>query len=255
MVASIMCCATCSTEPMSGDIIPAPLVEELSIDVIARHPHDPEAFTQGLAWRKGQLLESTGLTGLSSLREVDLETGEIERVRDLPHDVFAEGIAFVGDEVYQLTWQAQEGYVWTAEHLTLNRTFSYVGEGWGLCFDGQLLVMSDGTDALYFREPQTFRVVRKVDVTFLGEPLYRLNELECVDGRVYANVWRSTSIVRIDPLTGRVEARIRANGLLDPTEEEQADVLNGIAYIPEAGHFLVTGKYWPWLFRVNFVPQ
>ncbi len=190
----------------------------------------------------------------SSLREVALETGAVTRLRSVPDGAFAEGIAIVGDDIYQLTWQNQRGFVWNRAELTLTESFPYEGEGWGLCFDGELLVMSNGSDLLTFRDPSTFEIVGSVNVTIVGGPLYGLNELECAGGFIYANVWRSETMVRINPVTGEVEARIQAAGLLEADEAHSADVLNGIAYKPQSGNFLITGKYWPWLFEVDFRP-
>ena len=223
--------------------------------MLARYPHDTEAFTQGLLWRNGHLFESTGLYGESSLREVDLRTGTVVRRHDLPADLFGEGLAAVRDHLVQLTWKHGTALVWRTADFSVARQFAYEGEGWGLCFDGEHLVMSDGSDRLVFRDPDSFAVARTVHVTRDGAPVRALNELECVDGAVYANVWQTDEIVRIDPRTGRVEATIDAGGLLDAASRGHADVLNGIAFVPETGHFLITGKLWPWVFEVRWVPR
>src|SRR5690606_494414 len=163
-----------------------------------RYPHDPGAFTQGLLWHEGFLYESTGLRGRSSLRKVDLETGEVLAQRGVEQRLFAEGLALVGTRLIQLTWTTGQALIWALESLTHERTFEYDGEGWGLCYDGQHLVMSDGTARLTFRDPETFRELRHVTVRLRGRELRHLNELECVDGLVWANVWQSDRIVRID---------------------------------------------------------
>lgn len=220
--------------------------------VIASFPHDPDAFTQGLVWDRGRIFESTGLVGRSSVREVDLASGRVLRTEEVGAPRFAEGLALVGDELVQITWQDHVALVYGREDFAARRQYQYDTEGWGLCNDGSALVMSDGTSTLYFRDPSTFAVVRQVVVRREGIELDQLNELECVHGKVYANVWQTNMIVRIDPLTGRVEAVIDAGGLLTSDERRDADVLNGIAYIPERDHFLITGKLWPRMFEVTF---
>jgi glutamine cyclotransferase len=231
---------------------PAP-VAMLRPEVLAELPHDPSAFTQGLEIDGGVLYEGTGLVGESQLREVDPGTGAVRRAVPLPDDLFGEGIAVVGDRIWQLTWQDGVALEWDRESLTLLREVPVEGEGWGLCDDGGArLVRSDGTDRLRFHDPATFAEQGSVAVTLDGAPVTQLNELECVDGQVWANVWRTDRIVRIDPATGRVTAVVDAAGLLDPARRADADVLNGIAALP-GGEFLLTGKLWPATFRVRFV--
>lgn len=230
--------------------------ERLRVRVVRRYPHDREAFTQGLLWHGGKLYESTGLRGRSSVRQVELETGEVLRRRDLERAMFAEGLALVGDRLIQLTWTNGVAHVYRLEDFEHQRTFRYQGEGWGLCYDGTHLVMSNGSARLAFRDPESFRVVREVTVRESGRPLRHLNELECVDGAVWANVWQTDRIVRIDPASGRVTAAVDASGLLTEDELlEDVDVLNGIAWIPERQRFVITGKNWPHLFEVDFVPE
>lgn len=236
--------------------IPAPpqRVEELRVEVIRRYAHDTDSFTQGLLWHEGMLYESTGRYGHSELLRVALETGASDRERSVDRRLFAEGLARVGDRLYQLTWRAGQAHVWTLDAFEHRRTFEYDGEGWGLCHDGEHLVMSDGSDRLAFRDPENFQVDHVVRVRDADGPVADLNELECVDGAIWANVWQTDRIVRIDPRTGRVTASVDASGLLDATERWEADVLNGIAWIPEREHFLITGKLWPWLYEVELVP-
>ncbi len=233
---------------------PTTVPEALRVRVVQRHDHDTQAFTQGLLWHDGVLYESTGLEGRSSLRRVSID-GTVQAQVDLDEDLFAEGLARVGDELFQITWQNEVAYVYDLTTLEKKREHRYEGEGWGLCYDGTHLVMSDGSATLVFRDPESFEIERRVDVTRIGRPVRFLNELECVDGAVYANVWQREQIVRIDPQSGAVTATINAHGLLDRSERRAADVLNGIAWIPERNRFVLTGKLWPALFEVEFVPR
>ena len=229
--------------------VPAP-PERLRVRVVATYPHDADAFTQGLLWHDGTLYESTGQYGESTVRQVELATGRVLRQAALPRHLFGEGLALVGDRLVQLTWQEGVALIWGLADFAPRGEHRYTGEGWGLCYDGRRLVMSDGSARLTFRDPETFAVTGGVDVTVGGVPADRLNELECVEGAVYANVWRDQEIFRIDPSDGRVTAVIDASGLLTPTERRDADVLNGIAHRAETGTFLITGKLWPKLFEV-----
>ncbi len=229
--------------------------EQLIVSIHRRYPHQRDAFTQGLLWHDGQIFESTGLRRQSTLRTVTLETGEVQRRRDIDPEYFAEGLARVDDRLVQLTWEAGRALVWSVDDFAYQRAYRYSGEGWGLCFDGEQLVMSDGTSMLTFRNPETFRIERRLEVRRGETPVDNLNELECVDGAVWANVWLTDDIVRIDPATGRVTGLVDASGLLTRDDRFGADVLNGIAYVPERDRFLITGKRWPWLFEVSFVPE
>ena len=229
-----------------------PLVR-LRVEVLGGYPHDPAAYTQGLLWRDGFLLESTGQYGQSSVRRVELETGEVVESRELPPEMFGEGLAMVEDRLIQLTWREGEAVIWGYPKLDEIGRLSYEGEGWGLCFDGKLLVMSDGSSRLTLRDPDTFEIVRRISVQMEDGSVGRLNELECVDGAIYANVYTTDWIVRIDSESGRVEALIDASGLLSATDRQGVDVLNGIAYDPRAEIFYLTGKLWPKLFAVRFV--
>jgi glutaminyl-peptide cyclotransferase len=236
---------------------PPAVATELRAEVVDTHPHDPAAFTQGLELVDGVLYEGTGLEGESTLRATDPDTGAVRRQTALPDDLFGEGITVVGDTIWQLTWQ--DGVAIRRDRATLAERgrVSYDGEGWGLCHEDNgddRLVMSDGTATLTFRDPETFDAIGEQDVTDAdGRPVEHLNELECVDGTVYANVWQTDRIVRIDPAAGRVTATVDLTGLLPAQEREDADVLNGIAAIPGTDEFLVTGKLWPTMFRVRFV--
>lgn len=227
--------------------------EQLRVQVLKTYPHDRSAFTQGLLLHGGKLYESTGNVGQSSLREVELDTGRVIRRTSVPPPYFAEGLTLVGDRLIQLTWQHGRAFVYERGTFTKQGELSYQGEGWGLCTANDHVVMSNGSSALTLRRPTDFGVIRTIQVTMDGQPLSQLNELECVDGAVYANVWMRDLIVRIDPANGRVTQRIDAANLLSPLERQGVDVLNGIAYDSADRTFLITGKYWPKLFRVRFV--
>lgn len=224
--------------------------ERLRVQVLAEYPHRPDAFTQGLLHFEDRIYESTGQYGRSSVRRVVPESGAVERRAELPEELFGEGLARIGRRLYQLTWQEERGLIWDLDSLARVGEFSYSGEGWGLCFDSSHLVRSDGSNVLTFHEPADFRAVRRVAVTVYGRPALRLNELECVEGAIYANVWGSDEILRIDPASGRVLAVIDASGLLPQRQRKADNVLNGIAWVPERGTFLLTGKNWPTLYEV-----
>lgn len=228
---------------------------ELTVEVLNEYPHDPEAFTQGLLLDDGVLYESTGNYGYSTLRAVVPDTGEVLEQHDLAPEYFAEGLALVDDRLIQLTWREQTAFEYELEGLEPTGELGYDTEGWGLCYDGERLVMSDGTSTLYFRDAETFEELGTVEVTMQGEPVDRINELECVDDDVWANVWQTDSIIRIDASTGEVGAIVDATGLLSEEQHASADVLNGIAYDAGDETFLITGKWWPTLFEVRFVPE
>ncbi len=228
-------------------------VPNVSPVVHARYPHDPQAFTQGLLFVGERLYESTGLYGSSTLRLVDLTTGVVQKSVSLSPSEFGEGLASVDQHLVQLTWKSGLAHVYDLGSFQRQRTFDYSGEGWGLCFDGKRLVMSDGSSSLFFRDPTTFAMTGSVAVSRDGANVRRLNELECVNGWVYANVWQTQEIVKIDPNSGSVHATVTVGGLLTAGEAANADVLNGIAYSPLNGRFYITGKLWPKLFEVEFL--
>ncbi len=225
-------------------------------EIVQSLPHDPNAFTQGLVFRNGRLYEGTGMYGESSLREVELATGAVLRRHDLAEQYFGEGIAFFGGRLYQLTWRSHVGFIYDAATFQPVGQFRYTGEGWGLTEDGTSLILSDGTSTLRFLEPTTFTVQRTVKVTDAGREVSHLNELEYVNGEIYANVWMKDLIARIDPATGNVKGWIDLTGLLGSEGRTgHEDVLNGIAYDAASGRLFVTGKRWPRLFQIRVVPR
>jgi len=214
--------------------------------------HDPNAFTQGLVFLDGKLLESTGEEGRSSLRKVELDTGRILKKIDVPIPYFAEGIAVLNGKVYQLTWQHQLGFIYDAQTLERVGEFKYEGEGWGLTTDGQSLILSDGSDQLRFLDPASFRVTKTITVVDNKTPVDQLNELEWVQGEIYANVWHDQKIAVINPQTGRVTAWIDLTGLMPQEELQDSEaVLNGIAYDRASSRLFVTGKLWPRIFEIK----
>ena len=219
------------------------------------YPHDPSAFTQGLQYLDGVLYEGTGLEGQSSIRKVRLDSGEVLQQRDLPPEHFGEGIVVWQSDLIQLTWRSQLGFVYDRSTFALKRTFSYPGEGWGLTHDGSSLIMSDGTADLRVLDPATFAVRRRIRVTAEGVPVVNLNELEFVEGEIFANLWGSDRIARISPLSGDVTGWIDLSGLLTAAESRTADVLNGIAYDAATKRLFVTGKLWPKLFEIRITPE
>jgi glutaminyl-peptide cyclotransferase len=228
-------------------------VLELTTLVLHSYPHDPEAFTQGLLWSEGKVYESTGLWGQSSVRRVDLTTGAVELRIDLAPTLFGEGLARIGEELVQLTWQNGRAMRYALDSLVLLSEQPYAGEGWGLCFDGNDLWRSDGTATLTIHDPSTFKERRQVAVSLRGRAVSLLNELECAEGWVYANVLESDEIMRIHPATGQVMAVIDASGLASRHDAGgRRGPLNGIAYRPETGTFLLTGKRWNAVFEVVF---
>lgn len=227
------------------------------VEILRQLPHDPHAFTQGLIFHQGHLYESTGTYGRSSLRLVKPETGEILRQHQLPAAQFGEGLALVEDRLIQLTWREGEARVYGLKDFALMETFTYGGEGWGLCFDGQDLWMTSGDSMLVRRDPDNFAILGQVQVKRGFLPVSGVNELECVGPYLYGNLYKTDRILRIDKDTGAVVAEIDASALNGPSRRPSAPaaVLNGIAWNPDSDTFFLTGKYWPSLFEVRFVPM
>ena len=223
--------------------------------IVNAYPHDKTSFTQGLAFENGTIYEGTGLYGHSSLRKTELETGKVLDVRELPSEIFGEGITICGDRLIQITWKNHLGFVYDKETFDLIREFSYSTEGWGITYDGVRLIMSDGSSTLHFFDPETLEETGRIEVQSNGEPVTRLNELEYARGEIYANVWTTNRIAIISPQTGRIVGWIDLEGLLNPEQQTHADVLNGIAYDPINDRLFVTGKLWPTLFEIDLVPS
>ncbi|MGJ8643847.1 MAG: glutaminyl-peptide cyclotransferase [Luteolibacter sp.] len=223
-------------------------------EVVRELPHDAEAFTQGLLLSRGDWIESTGGFGTTSIRCVEKETGKVLLKKDLEENFFGEGLAELDGKFYQLTWQSQKGFIYDAKTLKRLGDFAYRGEGWGLTTDGQSLIMSDGSDRLRFLDPKTFRVWREVSVRLDGKPVRMLNELEFIEGEIFANVWHTEKIVRINPVDGNIVGVIDLTGIfplegrLDPEH-----VLNGIAYDAATQELFVTGKCWPKIYQIRLV--
>jgi glutaminyl-peptide cyclotransferase len=221
------------------------------VEQVRAHPHDPNAFTQGLLWHGGRLYESTGRYGESSIRIVDLESGEVRRRTDLGQQYFGEGIAVLDGRLYQLTWQEGVAFVWDPETLREVGRVRYAGEAWGLTTDGESLIVSDGSSYLTWVDPADFSVRRTVRVTDGGRRVDQLNEMDWVRGEIWANVWHSTHIVRIDPATGRVLGRLDLTPLVPRGLTDREAVLNGIAYDAAGDRLMVTGKLWPVLYEIS----
>lgn len=242
-----------TTVPLPGTAQEAPPV--YSYRVVSAYPHDPGAFTQGLVYEDDVLYEGTGLWGESTLRKVDLEMGDVLQSHALPDQYFGEGITIWGDKILQLTWKSGVGFVYDRNSFEMLDTFDYVTEGWGITHDGTNLIMSDGTATLHFWDPETFEEIRQVQVHDERGPVARLNELEYIQGRVYANVWQTDLMAIIDPENGQVTGWVNLNGLLQTKDLQQAaDVLNGIAYDADRDRLFVTGKWWPKLFEIALIP-
>ena len=248
---TMLACAPAPLEDALAQRRPAPVQ---NFKVIATFPHDTTSFTQGLVFASdGQMYESTGLQGESTLRRVDITTGQTLQRIDVPAQYFAEGLALVGDELLQLTWQHKTGFVYDRTTFKQKRTFTYQTEGWGIAYDGtSSLVMSDGSDTLTFLDPKTLAPGRTLRVQDAGRPIRNLNELEWIEGEIWANVWLTDRIARISPNTGQVNAWIDLSSLWPNAERPRPDeqVLNGIAYDKATRRIYITGKKWPRLYQI-----
>jgi glutamine cyclotransferase len=245
---AVLTCTAASDQPKA--MRPTPVQ---SFTVVQSYPHDPGAFTQGLVFADGEFYESTGLNGESSLRRVEIASGKVLQSQPVDKQYFAEGLALVGDALVQLTWQHKLGFVYDRKTFAQRKTFTYKTEGWGLAYDVKGgLVLSDGSDTLFFLDPNTYAVIRTVRVTDAGRPVPALNELEWIEGEIWANVWQTDRIARISPKTGVVNAWVDLT-LLWPRIRRMppADVLNGIAYDAKGKRIFVTGKKWPRLYEIK----
>jgi glutaminyl-peptide cyclotransferase len=243
-----------STTTPSGQSPASPVTETIAgygVEIVKTVPHDTQAFTQGLAFYNGELFESTGQYGSSSLRKLDRTSGKVLKRLNMDAAYFAEGMVVVKGKAYQLTWQSGIGFIYDAKTFQQLRTFSYFGEGWGITYDGEQMIMSDGTSNLRFLDSDSLLIRKMLPVTSNGAPVKNLNELEWVNGEIWANVWQTDSIARINPQTGKVTGWIDLTGLQTPAERASADVLNGIAYDKERNVLLVTGKNWSKMYEVK----
>jgi glutamine cyclotransferase len=222
--------------------------------IVNTYPHDRNAFTQGLVFEDGVLYEGTGLHGQSTLRKVELETGDILRILTLPAQFFGEGVTIYGNKLIQLTWQSNVGFIYDKESFELLQEFNYSTEGWGITHDGKRLIMSDGTSTLHFLDPETFQEIGQIEVYDRNGPVTKLNELEYVQGEIYANIWKTDRVARIAPLTGRVMGWIELENILSPEDRNhRVDALNGIAYDAKNDRLFVTGKFWPKIIEIEMI--
>jgi glutamine cyclotransferase len=247
--------AVCAITVLASALIAAPTAQAQPIPVVqpvvlAEIPHDTAAYTEGLELDGPTLYEGTGLAGQSQLRELDPANGAVRRAVPIPGNYFGEGITVVGDRIWELTYQDGVAVEWDKRTLTPVREVPFTGEGWGLCRDGDRLISGNGTDRLRFHDIANLAETGGVNVTRDGQPVVGLNELECVDGQVWANVWPTDTIVRIDPATGSVNVVLDASSLRSPDVNQPGQVLSGIAHI-DGDEFLLTGKNWPSMFRVR----
>ena len=223
--------------------------------IINIYPHDQNAFTQGLFFEEGFLYEGTGLNGQSALRKINLKTGNILKIHKLPQEFFGEGIVLYNDKIIQLTWKSHVGFVYDKNSFKLLSTFYYPTEGWGITYDGKQLIMSDGTANLYFLNPDTLKMTGRIEVRDQNIPVTKLNELEYVSGEIFANIWLTNRIARIDPQSGRVTGWIDLEGLSPfKNSDHQMKALNGIAYDSNNHRLFVTGKLWPNIYEIRLVP-
>lgn len=226
--------------------------QQVSYEVVSSYPHDPTSFTQGLLWHDGTLYEGTGLEDQSKLRRLEFPSGKVLKEISLASEYFGEGIALVDTRLIQLTWKSERGFVYDLDSFKKLQEFTYDTEGWGLTYDGRNLILSDGSSNLFYLDPQTFKPIRKLAVTMNGKPLDELNELEFIEGEIWANVWQTDFIVRIDPSTGRVTSFLNLKGILAPSDKTgRENVLNGIAYDAEKKRIFITGKLWPRIFEIR----
>jgi len=256
----VLCISSCSDIPESendehtANQTDSQKVPVYTYRIVNRYPHDQDASTQGLVFEDGVIYEGTGLHGKSSLRRVELETGHVLQLYELPARYFGEGVTVFNGIIIQLTWRSNVGFVYDKSSFEPISDFTYTTEGWGITNDGERLIMSDGTATLHFLDPETFSVIGHINVYDNDTPINRLNELEYINGQIYANIWKTDNIAIINPDNGQVSAWIDMSGLLTSQDyDSHVDVLNGIAYDSRNNRLFVTGKLWPWLFEIELV--
>ena len=248
--------AACPVAGAQYSAVPNSGTPEYTYKIIHVFPHDPDAYTQGLVYHNGFLYEGTGINGRSSVRKVQLATGKVLQNINLAEDFFGEGITIFKDQILELTWKSEIGFVYNLSDFKFIRQFAYTGEGWGLTTDGKEIFMSDGSADIRVLDGDTFKEKRRITVRDDSLPVTRLNELEFVGDEIFANVWTTDRIARISPKTGKVLGWIDMTGLMNPAERQNVDaVLNGIAYDPVGKRLFVTGKLWPHLYQIQVVPK
>jgi len=258
ILGSLPSCTLLTKEPQAEVIpaVPEPLAQNLGYEILATLPHDPTCYTQGLVIADGIFYESCGLYSQSSLRKVDPISGDVQAEAELAATFFAEGLVLLEGKLYQLTWKENTGFVYDANTLELLRTFNYQTQGWGLTTDGSALILSDGSNTLYWMDPGTLHVVRQVNVSYQGQPVEYLNELEYINGKIFANIYLTDTIVAINPEDGSIVSLIDLTGLRpEQNREMQGEVLNGIAFDAINDKLYLTGKNWPSLYEIRLVPQ
>lgn len=232
--------------------VPDNRARQVSYEVVNSYPHDPTSFTQGILWADGGFYESTGLYGQSKLRRLEFPSGKVLKQISLDPELFGEGLALIDTRLIQLTWKSHRGLVYEKDGFRLLQEFNYDTEGWGLTFDGKNLILSDGSSNLFYLDAQTFKPIRKLAITMNGQPVPELNELEFIDGEIWANVWQTDLILRINPSTGQVTSFLNLKQILSPSDRKGSEnVLNGIAYDPEQKRIFITGKLWPRVFEIK----
>lgn len=225
---------------------------QVSYEVVNSYPHDPTSYTQGFVWADGGFYESSGLYGQSKLRRLEFPSGKVLKQIQIDPELFAEGLTLIEPRLIQLTWKSHRGFVYDKDTFRLLQEFSYDTEGWGLTFDGKNLILSDGSSDLFYLDPQTFKPTKTLPVTMNGEPVRELNELEFIEGEIWANVWQTDLIIRINPSTGQVASFLNLKSILRPSERPGSEaVLNGIAYDPVQKRIFITGKLWPRIFEIK----
>ncbi|MEC9490819.1 MAG: glutaminyl-peptide cyclotransferase, partial [Halanaerobiales bacterium] len=245
-ISILFLCLVISPDLQAGEI------NKLNYQILESYPHDPRAFTQGLEFYDNYLYEGTGLYDRSSLRKVKIESGQVLKQINLDQEYFGEGITILNDKIYQLTWKENTAFVYDLD-FNLIKTLSYQGQGWGLTNNGQHLIMSNGSEFITFRDPETFKLIKKIEVKNGDQKIKNINELEYHNGFIYANIWQTDYIIKINAQNGRVPAYLNLSDILKTDYQGEIDVLNGIASDPENDNFLVTGKLWPKIYRIEII--